>query len=247
LLADIGKAHWDNNYTTSDTDIFASTMQSLATTTQGTYFARGWASHFYQDTYGDVAEIIDDGDSYRINCGQIDEYLRDKLKISCPINGTDNLYVVYELIRNTYNQLNGFSPSNTAIDNEIQDMCFLYHTQILLNFSGMSTAQITRMNNQFDMLAQDCYSTSRLGNTMDSNNENMDFIIAERANKAKHAQIAVIEEQAHNVAHMETVRVVDGLTELKFVIDDPEAYQDLLEQHVALLLEGTEYEQSSDN
>lgn len=246
LLADIGKSSWDDDYTTSDSSTFANKMMEIdAPNTQGTYFARGWKSHVYQDTNGDVSAILDDGDSYRVNCGQIDEYLRDDLKIDCPINGTANLYVVYEMIRDTYNELDGFSPTNAEIDAEIEDMYFLYQAQIGLNFSGMSSTQITRMNNQFDDLAENCYSTRSSKSVDTSQNtvlSSMDLIQRERNNPTKRAALAEIEDSAKQYAHLEKVSEENGVTELRFVITNPTAYQALAEQHANLVLKDTEFD-----
>ena len=73
------------------------------------------------------------------------------------------MYVNYALIRDTYNALHSsFSPSNTQIDDEIEDMFFLYHLQIALNVLGMNAQQISNMDNQFITLAQKCYSTNSI-------------------------------------------------------------------------------------
>lgn len=246
LLADIGKSSWDSKYTDSDTSTFANKMMKIeAPNTQGTYFARGWLSHVYQDSNGDVSAILDDGDSYRANCGQIDEYLRDNLEIDCPINGTANLYVVYEMIRGTYAALDNFSPTNAQIDEEIEDMYFLYHSQIALNFSGMSEAQINRMNNQFNDLAENCYSTTTSRNisvSQDTVLSSMDLIQRERNNLTKRETLKSIEESAKQYAHLETVSEENGVAELRFVITDPETYQALAEQHANLIMKDTEFD-----
>lgn len=244
LLADIGKYSWDNDYTVSDSNTFANKMISIvAPNMQGTYFARGWLSHVYQDNYGNVAAILDDGDNYRVNCGQIDEYLRDDLKINCPINGTANLYVVYEMIRNTYAALDGFSPTNAEIDKQIKNMYFLYHVQILLNFSGMSEKQIKRLNDQFDDLAENCYSTNASSSTSSSQNvvlSSMDLIQRERSNPAKYESLEAIVDSVTEYAYLETVSEENGVTELRYVITDYEAYEDLAEQYVSLIMKDTE-------
>lgn len=246
LLADIGKYSWDDDYTESDSGTFANKMMSIeAPNMQGTYFARGWLSHVYQDSNGNVGAILNDGDSYRVNCGQIDEYLRDDLEIDCPINGTANLYVVYEMIRNTYAALDGFSPTNSQIDKQIENMYFLYHAQIALNFSGMSEAQISRMNEQFDDLAENCYSTKASKNISANQNadlSSMDLIQRERNNPGKREMLESIEESAQQYAHLETVSEENGVAELRFVITDPEAYQALAEQHANLIMKGTEFD-----
>ena len=246
LLADIGKYSWDSNYTDSDTSTFANKMMEIeAPNTQGTYFARGWLSHVYQDTNGNVSTILNDGDSYRVNCGQIDEYLRDDLEIDCPINGTANLYVVYEMIRNTYAALDNFSPTNAQIDAQIENMYFLYHAQIALNFSGMSETQIDRMNDQFDDLAENCYSTE-VSRSISANQNavlsSMDLIQRERNNPDKREALKSIEESAKQYAHLETVSEENGVAELRFVITDPEAYQALAEQHANLIMKDTEFD-----
>ncbi len=246
LLADIGKNSWDNKYTVSDCAEFAKKMMEIdPPNNQGTYFARGWSSHVYQDTHGSVSQILDDGDSYRVNCGQIDEYLRDTLKKTCPINGTDNLYVVYDLIRDTYEALDGFSPKDSEINSEIESMYFLYNMQILLNFSGMSTAQIQRMNDQFDELAKNCYSTTSnllIDHYYNDSITTMDLIQRERSNYVKADALAKIEEAAKDCAHLETISYSDGVAELRFVIDDPETYFALAKQHAELIIEGTEFD-----
>lgn len=246
LLADIGKYSWDSDYTTSDSSAFANKMMEIeAPNTQGTYFARGWLSHVYQDSNGNVGTILNDGDSYRVNCGQIDEYLRDDLEIDCPINGTANLYVVYEMIRDTYAALDDFSPTNAQIDTQIENMYFLYHAQIALNFSGMSEAQIDRMNDQFDDLAENCYSTE-VSRSISANQNavlsSMDLIQRERNNPDKREALKSIEESAKQYAHLETVSEENGVAELRFVITDPEAYQALAEQHANLIMKDTEFD-----
>lgn len=248
LLADIGKANWDNKYTKSDSLEFAQKMMEITPpNVQGTYFARGWRSHVYQDANGSVSSILNDGDGYRVNCGQIDEYLRDDLDISCPINGTANLYVVYEMIRNTYKALDGFEPTNDQIDAEIEAMYLAYHTQIALNFSGMNATQINNMNAQFNNLAETCYITSA---SMININENTymqnsvtsveDLFQRERNNPNKRDSILQIEEDAKMYAHLELISYKNGVAELQFVINDYDAYQGLVDQYANIIAENTE-------
>lgn len=246
LLADIGKSTWDNNYTASDSDTFANKMLEISSVNaQADYFAAGWKSHVYQDTYGSVSDILGstDNDGYRVNCGQIDEYLRDTLGINSPINGTHNLYVSYEKIRNTYAALHNFSPTNAEIDQEIEDMFFLYDSQIALNFSGMSATQIANMNTQFEELARNCYSSTANINVENAIDSDMctveDIMYQERYNPAKRDRIEEIEAKAQACVHLEVIGYEEGATIVTFVIDNPTEYQSLLEQHTNVIKENT--------
>lgn len=244
LVADIGKPTWDDLYTVSDSKEFAAKMMSIQhATEQDAYFARGWQAHVYQDNNGSVGDIINDGDSYRVNCGQIDEYLRDTLDITCPINGTDSLYICYEPIRNTYQALHNFSPTGTEIMEEVEKMYLLYNAQIALNFSGMSTNQISAMNTQFNSLASNCYSVSSFYSVSKSRmnaletQDTMELILAERKNPQKQAIIQSVENQVSECAHFETISVDNnGGAVVRFVFDDEEAYFELVEQYVLLIL-----------
>ena len=254
LLADIGKSTWDNSYTTSDSIEFATKMMSISKATeQDSYFARGWQAHVYQDLNGSVNGILNDGDSYRVNCGQIDEYLRDELDIDCPINNSNGVYVCYDQIKNTYKALDNFTPTTNEIMQEIEDMYFLYNSQIALNFSSMSATQISNMNNQFNNLAQNCYSTSLLNSTtnnlsLTSNNnaeDSMELILAERKNPMKKSIAQSIEAQASDFAHLETISVDDnGNAFVRLVFDNEEAYFQLVEQHAALIGQNTSFTKS---
>lgn len=248
LLADIGRATWDSSYTSSDDVSFANKMMEIAynnSTTSTTFFARGWRGHVYQDSNGDVSAIINDGDLYRVNCGQIDEYLRDTLEIDCPINGGASFWVSYDLIRDTYAALDNFSPTNAEIDEEIENMFLLYQSQILLNASGMSDAQIERMNSQFDSLAQNSYITvytQTVDENLLSSETDIDIMQRERYNVEKKAAINAIEAEAKKCTHVEVISGNSAGAEVKLVIDDPAHYQKLVEEHASLILSETEFE-----
>lgn len=133
LLADIGKSTWDNSYTTSDSKNFSDKMLAVARKTKfssSLNFASGWVDHYIQDNKGTVLGIGGAPSPYRVGCGWVDEYLRDSKAIRSPINGTANAYADYYLIRETYNQLNGFAPTDAAIDTQISKLYSLYDLQI---------------------------------------------------------------------------------------------------------------------
>lgn len=248
LLADIGYANWDDKYTKSDSADFAATMMSVSPfNEQARYFARGWQAHVYQDTEGSVSNIVNSL-SYRTGCGKIDEYLRDELDISCPINGTANMYICYEIIRDTYEALNNFSPTNDEIDSEIEEMFDAYNLQIGLNFFSMSDSEISAMNTQFDELAEDCYSTSSLY-TIDNKSkvitysERMDFIKTESNKPAKKPIADSFKKQLKEYTHLEIISVDEyGGATVRYVIDNEIAYQNIIEQYCELIVMDTIYE-----
>ena len=71
----------------------------------------------------------------------------------------------------------------------------------------------------------------------------MDTILAERSNPLKCEQVLNIEEQADDYAHIETISVDEnGGAIVKFVIDDPVAYDGLVQQHADIVSKGTVYD-----
>lgn len=250
LLADIGRVSWDKKYgVDSDSQTFARKMMSIsAPNMQGTYFARGWQSHVYQDAAKDLDAIV--GSDGYFAYGRVDEYLRDKMDISCPINGTANMYVVYDMIRTAYYQLTGFSPTNAQIDDEIETMFFMYNSLIAMNVLGMNATQIAEMNSQFDEIAENCYSTSSLyslnsGGEPTNISSLYDYALNEREKESKKAQSFSLESQAKNYAHIDIVCVDEyGGAEVRFVIEDYDAYAELVELNAKLLFDNTKFEVS---
>lgn len=254
LIADIGRYSWDSDYTASDSRAFVAKMMSLTgTNTLYKYFARGWQSHVYQDIEGSVAEIFGgDSDNYSLKCGRIDEYLRDKQKINCPINGTDVTYVCYDLIRSTYKALDNFSPTNAQINTQISNMYSQYHTLIALNVLGMDQTQINAMNSQFNNLASYCYQTSSIyasnnyslnllnsfaeKNGIASKIDLNELIISEKKNPLKKNRIEKIEEQIDSISYIKTIETYEnGDAKVLFVIEDQQAY-DILIKDLALVI-----------
>lgn len=155
LLADIGATTWDKNKTpdkdkyASDKYIVVKKMYDLAQNSNYTeaerIFSYGWRDHYIQDQKGKVAKTNPPAlaFSYRLQCGWIDEYLRDEIDdvfVDYPIqnNETNDIYISYRLIRDTYNALFGFSPGNEEILDEIKDMFAAYDLQIFFNVFGWS-------------------------------------------------------------------------------------------------------------
>ncbi len=251
ILADIGKSHWDAEYTVSDSWTFANKIMELDTiSTAGPYFARGWYSHVYQDTYGDVSAIIADGGNYSANCGQIDEYLRDDLGLKCPINDSSmNIWIDFDLIRDTYSELDNFAPTNYEISDEIEALYTRYDALILLNFQSMNSEQITRMETQFDDLAQNCYHTSvplsaaskSSGVSYNSYDELEVLFDSQRSNADKAKDIAEIEAQIDEVTHLQIISCDGNGSLVKYVVDDNEAYEKLLVEYVNIILEDINY------
>ncbi|MGL4736880.1 MAG: hypothetical protein ACRCW2_05435 [Cellulosilyticaceae bacterium] len=149
LMADIGKMSWDSKYTSSDSLAFTQTIMEQGVLS-GTYFAEGWNAHYISDTQGAVANISGGPSIYKVKCGWIDKYLRDDQSITTPINGATSAYVNYELIRNTYQSLNGFSPTDTQIDQQISSMYSAFHTAIALSFQGWNSAQKQSIENELN-------------------------------------------------------------------------------------------------
>lgn len=240
LAADLGKAiGWDDNYTTSDSSKFSNKMIALASTTNEKWFAAGWRDHVTQDTQGSVANIPSIHTNYTLKCGWLDEYLRDKRKITCPINGTANLFLCYDLIRDTYDALDGFSPTNAQINSAISKMYNAYNAAILANVFGMSTTEIAAMDAEFDRTARLCGGTNltSLPNTyniakceLDSNitKYELDTMINRMNAKDRKEQVDYILKQIDEVTELQVVGTYGEFTELKFVIKDQESYNELL-------------------
>lgn len=116
--------------------------------------AYGWRDHYIQDQYGKISKIPSrPWKKYSLDCGWIDEYLRDESIFSdYPIqdNALDEIYISYALIRKTYEAItNGeISPSNDEIKEEIKDMFAAYDALILVNTFGWSETQISEINNE---------------------------------------------------------------------------------------------------
>lgn len=156
LFADIGRFAWDaSGWTVSDSVKFADKMiqlsksESYSNGSSAKYFAAGWRAHVQQDASIDLTKFR--------SKGWIDEYLRDELGIKCPINGTESYGLNYQLIRDTYSTLDGFSPTNAQIDQQIGFMYSLYNAQIAANFSGWTSAERTFINSEIDRVSKLCY------------------------------------------------------------------------------------------
>ena len=175
---------------------------------------------------------------YTIKCGWLDEYLRDKRKITCPINGTANLFLSYGLIRNTYNALCNFSPTDSQINSAISKMYSAYNTAILANVLGMNNTEISEMDAEFNRVAKLCGGTNlnSIKDEVEVSRTEFDTIV-DLMNSEKHKEkvddlLYGIEE----VTDLQTVNTDAGFTELKFVILDEEAYNELLNELYLTLL-----------
>lgn len=180
LLADIGRTTWDTKlrkwykendypaeyyekdnkkYYASDEYLFTEAMYDVSKKVDGfsassKVMAYGWRDHYIQDRYGEISKITSrPWKKYSLDCGWIDEYLRDESVFSdYPIqdNALDEIYISYALIRKTYEAItNGeISPSNDEIKEEIKDMFAAYDALIFANTSGWSETQISEINNE---------------------------------------------------------------------------------------------------
>lgn len=89
VLADIGEAGWDSEKLISDgskvdSDRYLVTNKiyevSRSLNARSRAMAYGWRDHYIQDMRGSVKNIDSPHTKYRLICGWIDEYLRDKEK-----------------------------------------------------------------------------------------------------------------------------------------------------------------------
>jgi hypothetical protein len=231
LAADLGKAiGWDDNYTTSDSSTFSNKIVALASTANEKWFAAGWRDHVIQDTQGSIANIPSIHSNYTLKCGWLDEYLRDKRKITCPINGTANLFLSYGLIRNTYNSLDSFSPTDAQINSAISKMYNAYNTAILANVFGMDATEIAAMDAEFDRTASFCGGTNLMSipNAYDMTKDELDIMIDRMNAEDKKEQVDIILKQIDEITELQVVGTYGEFTELKFVIEDQESYNGLL-------------------
>lgn len=158
---------YNEKYFASDEFLFMDAMYNVSNylddlSTSAKIMAYGWRDHYIQDKYGSVFSIPSHpSTSYSINCGWIDEYLRDEL-ILCdyPIQNDEiaEIYVSYKLINRTYRAItNGaMNPTVEEIQAEILDMFAAYDAQILANLSGWNATQKTEIMNELDRVVAYC-------------------------------------------------------------------------------------------
>jgi|GEM_PF-2414305 len=241
LFADIGKVSWDNKYTVSDSKIFAETMLAEARRTKVSAwvnFASGWYDHYIQDTKGSVANISGGPSLYRVKCGWIDEYLRDDLKIESPMDGTDVAYVNYYLIRETYRQLDNFSPTDSQIDDEIEKMYAAYDLAILLNVSGWSDAEKKSIEKALNRTASLCNGIlpmnpgkSNISSNLQAGRLQEKYIsFDEVCNMIRNDKYLKLQlDAANKFTKLDKKMISKDVYELKRVITDKESYYNNLE------------------
>lgn len=161
LLADIGRLSWDRKYTSSDSEKFSDEMLSIASNSSAINFANGWMAHYTQDTAGALSNIDGGPSSYRVKCGWVDEYLRDHKNLNSPINNTCDVWVDYDLIKSTYDNLHNFNPSNKEIDREIKKMYVAFDLQLMVNISGWSNSEIGGIENELNRTVELCMNNNR--------------------------------------------------------------------------------------
>ncbi len=246
LAADLGKAiGWDDEYgKKSDGNTFANKIIELADSQNEKWFAAGWRDHYRQDTLGDISNIPSTHSNYTLKCGWLDEYLRDTRNISCPINGTANLFLSYGLIRETYNDLCDFSPSDSQINNAISDMYSAYNTAILLNVYGMNSQEIAAMDSEFNRVAALCGGTNlrsiAFGLELENNIDDVydyEGIIAEISSNDKKERASSIMNDMREVAVLQVVDTHGEFTELNYCVLNQEKYDELLLEMCALVVE----------
>lgn len=174
VIADLGKLNWDKNYTSSDSEKFTNKMIEISkksNTLSDIYFAKGWMSHYIQDNIGSLNNISGGPSSYRIKCGWVDEYLRDNKKVSTPINGKSQLSVNYNIIRNTYSELDNFTPTNSQIDSEIKATFLAYDLQILSNLRGWTSSDKANIEKELNRTSDLCNLNSTIYSRHSNTNE----------------------------------------------------------------------------
>lgn len=235
LAADLGKAiGWDDTHgVNSDSSTFSNKIVSLADTTNEKWFAAGWRDHVTQDTRGDVMNNISSSHTnYTLKCGWLDEYLRDTRNISCPINGTANLFLSYGLIRETYDELCNFSPTDAQINSAISKMYSAYNSAILANFYGMNSTEISEMDAEFDRVAALCGGTNinSIGGDVEVLKTEVDAVVDLMNSESNKEEVDAILCEIEEVTELQTVSSDGEFTELKFVIVDEDAYNELLNE-----------------
>lgn len=247
LAADIGRMSWDNYYTTSDTTKFANTMRSLASTTQEIYYANGWYDHVTEDNYVNMYDIFpNSGLSYTALCGKVDNFLRDTRNISCPLNGTATLTINYNMIRNTYKQLDNFSPTDSQIKDAYSMMVGAYNSAIILGGGIMTSTQISAMDSQLGRAALNCMpnrdtpydngmrNSPILPNSSDA--DVLDLFAEQLQNEEIMASYQQLQEQINEIAYLEEIGESNGFTELRFVIEDEQLYEQLLTEGLEIIM-----------
>lgn len=246
LLADIGKTLWDNQYG-YDSDQYNMALSMYLNVSMNpnnydnyaAYMYYGWRDHYHQDLYGRVSNTNPPHTNYKYNCGWIDEYLRDELAdISYPIrnNELSELYIDYQLIRDSYNALCGYSPTNFAIKTEIIAMFAAYDLQITLNIKGWSQTDRTNIMNELrrsrnycdglTMTAPDYQSTSTYSVSADLNKE-------EELYSLSSSQLALLT----NYISIQETPISNSASILKMVVSDETAYNQCLNDIAAQKLE----------
>ncbi|MGL5153246.1 MAG: hypothetical protein ACRC7N_22020 [Clostridium sp.] len=247
LMADLGRLNWDTYYTDTDKEVFSRKLKDIAVSSKfgnRMNFGKGWYDHFLQDKNGSVSGIIGSSGSYRLQCGQIDEYLRDDRKIVTPINGKTYAYVDYTSIRETYRALDNFAPTDSQIDTEIKRMYTGYHQAIAANFSGMSSSQINRMDSQFNTLSRNGYGVRTSRGIIESTNyeninkiNNMDNyeVFANILNNDKSGKLKGKLDEALLYTSLEKEEVEGGVYKVTFKIDDAEKYNKQMEELTSMI------------
>jgi DNA polymerase III delta prime subunit len=256
LFADLGKDDWDDSYTVSDSEDFSDEIVSIAQngswTGSGTeYLASGWKAHYIQDNKGAVSNIEGGPSSYRAKSGWVDEYLRDDQGIDCPINGSASYGINYTLISQTYDSLDGFSPTDSEIDEEIEDMYFLYNLQILLNTSGWTSSEKQEIEDELDRVAELCDTvyTASLSSSMILAAESEDRILTTSSIESLEKEIKknkVKENVKVKMDEIKSKKLVDIIKSegnasdeyiLDFKINDMKKYVSVLQEAANLILE----------
>lgn len=235
LMADLGKMNWDTYYTTTDGYTFSAKVRDIGVASKfgsRMFFGRGWYDHYIQDTKGAVANISGGPSSYRVKCGWIDEYLRDKRGIVTPINGKTYAYVDYDSIRGAYKALDNFSPTDAQIDTEINRMYAGYHQAILLNIQGMSSSEVTSMDNEFARVAKLCGGIKTVAKVLnnfdiyieDSNQKDDYETFVEILNSDKTGKLKEKLDKAIKYTSVEKEKLEDGAYNVTIRVDDEEKY-----------------------
>ena len=247
LIADIGKPSWDDDYTSSDSRTFSRKLRSLANNSSSTNakkFGAGWYDHYIQDSKGDVSNISGGPSSYRVKCGWIDEYLVDDQDVQCPGISGGTAYVNYSLIRDTYEALDDFSPTNREIDTEIARMYTAFVVQMKLNTSGWSSSEKRSIEKELNRVADLCngYSASSSSNSSfedsttsanDLPNEELFFGLKGQEEKNFKKRISELAEYTQ----IDRKELEDGFFEIKFKITQEDKFNQKVEETISEFFE----------
>lgn len=233
LIADIGKASWDNKYDyESDEYTFTNKLYDYAKASDSAlskYFAYGWRDHYIQDNKGSVANTKPPKGitSYRLRCGWIDEFLRDEWKLDNPIqhNELNKLYIDYSLIKKTYKFVANYTPTNDQIDKQIKNMFALYDAQIALNIFGWSDAQRKAIDEELARTKDLCIGL-KAGNVPNYNSKTTNA--TKQVNLFYDAYCGRIEELTNYIT-IEKEQINESSAYLTVKINDFQAYQNKLD------------------